>query len=84
MSAQLQFAEKDGNYEISIPLATLGLRADVGATIKGDLGVLRGDGFQTMQRVYWSNKATGITADVPSEAELTPQLWGSWRFEQKN
>ncbi len=84
VSAQLQFAEKDGNYEISIPLATLGLRADVGATIKGDLGVLRGDGFQTMQRVYWSNKATGITADVPSEAELTPQLWGSWRFEQKN
>jgi hypothetical protein len=33
-----------------------------------------------MQRVYWSNKATGIPADVPSEAELTPQLWGRWEF----
>ena len=27
-------------------------------------------------RVYWTNKATGITSDVPSEATLTPLLWG--------
>ena len=33
---------------------------------------------QTTQRVYWNNKATAITADVPSEAELTPKLWGLW------
>ena len=45
-----------------------------------DLGVLRGSNFQTTQRVYWSNKATAITADVPSEAELTPKLWGKWRI----
>ena len=31
--------------------------------------------------VYWSNKATGITADVPSEAELTPGLWGDITIE---
>jgi hypothetical protein len=43
------------------------------------IGLLRGNGFQTLQRVYWSNKATGITADVPSEAELTPQLWSEWQ-----
>jgi len=35
----------------------------------------------TQQRVYWSNKATGITADVPSEAMLTPSLWGLFTFE---
>lgn len=34
---------------------------------------------QTAQRVYWANKATAITADLPSEAELTPRLWGSVR-----
>ncbi len=28
---------------------------------------------------FWSNKRTGITAGVPSEAELTPQLWGKIR-----
>ena len=51
-------------------------KAEAGQSLKGDIGVLRGNGFQTLQRVYWSNKATGITADVPSEAQLTPQLWG--------
>ena len=27
------------------------------------------------------NKATAITADVPSEAELTPKLWGRLQFQ---
>jgi hypothetical protein len=68
-------------YELSVPLAALGLKPADGAAIKGDVGVLRGDGSRTLQRVYWSNKATAITADVPSEAELTPGLWGRWQFE---
>lgn len=68
-------------YEFSIPLATLGLKPQPGETILGDIGVLRGNGTQTMQRSYWRNKATGITADVPSEAELIPKLWGQLRFE---
>jgi len=41
--------------------------------------VLRGANGQTTQRVYWTDKATAITADVPSEAELTPRLWGKWK-----
>jgi hypothetical protein len=80
VSAQVQLAGTNGNYEISIPLAALGLKAQAGQRIKGDLGILRGNGFQTVQRVYWANKASGITADVPSEAELTPRLWGRWEF----
>jgi hypothetical protein len=91
VSAQVQLAmgvEKDEKnkvksafYELSIPLAELGLTAADGQSIGGDLGILRGNGFQTLQRVYWNNKATGITADVPSEAELTPALWGRWLFK---
>ncbi len=81
VSDQVQLAGKDGNYELSIPLAALELRAAAGTSIQGDLGILRGDGFNTVQRVYWMNKATGITADVPSEAELTPSLWGRWDFK---
>jgi hypothetical protein len=80
VSDQVTLAGADGNYELSVPLAALELKPSPGMAIKGDIGVLRGNGFQTMQRVYWSNKATGITADVPSEAELTPQLWGRWEF----
>ena len=68
------------NYELSVPLSVLGLKPAPELVLAGDIGILRGNGFQTTQRVYWSNKATGITADVPSEAELTPRLWGRWEF----
>ena len=61
-----------------MPLSLLGLSAAPGQTLHGDVGLLRGNGFQTLQRVYWHNKATGLVSDVPSEAELTPQLWGTW------
>jgi hypothetical protein len=71
---------ESANYEVSLPLAVLGLSPAAGQSLKGDIGILRGDGTQTLQRVYWNNKATGITADVPSEAELTPALWGRWEI----
>jgi hypothetical protein len=80
VSDQVRLAAGDGNYVFSIPLATLGLAPRPGMEVRGDIGVLRGNGFVTVQRAYWHNKATTITADIPSEAELTPQLWGHWRF----
>ena len=76
-------AGADGNYEVSIPLSALGLQPQSGNVIKGDIGVLRGDNNTTVARTYWSNKATGIVSDVPSEAMLTPGLWGDWKFELK-
>lgn len=78
VSAQVELAQKEGDYEASIPLAVLGLKPAAGQRLRGDLGVLRGKDGLTSQRVYWSNKATGITADVPSEAELQPGLWGTF------
>ncbi len=80
VSSDLAFAKDVGNFEFSIPLKLVCLKPDPGETITADIGLLRGNGFQTTQRVYWNNKATGITADVPSEAELTPALWGRWEF----
>ncbi|MFM5987571.1 MAG: hypothetical protein ACKO9I_20010 [Sphaerospermopsis kisseleviana] len=80
VGGEITLAGADGNYEISAPLALLGLKPGAGQRLKADIGVLRGDGFQTQQRVYWSNKATGLTADVPGEALLTPNLWGEWEF----
>jgi hypothetical protein len=64
-------------YEFAIPLATLNWQPRPGERVRADVGVLRGNGFQTMQRVYWHNKATGLTSDLPGEAELTPHLWGT-------
>ena len=69
-----------GDFEFSLPLAILGLNPRPGSKLRGDIGLLRGDGIRTIQRVYWSNKATGLVSDIPSEAELTPQLWGQFKF----
>jgi hypothetical protein len=81
VSHEVTFAtDKSGNYEISIPLRALHWQPKPNTTYRADLGVLRGHNGQTTQRVYWSNKATAITADVPSEAELTPKLWGKWKI----
>ncbi|MDD4921703.1 MAG: hypothetical protein PHS30_04390, partial [Bacteroidales bacterium] len=81
VSSQLSFAKnKDGDYEFSLSLGVLGLKPVAGMSIKGDIGILRGDGTQTFARVYWSNKGTGIVSDVPEEAQLAPALWGSWDF----
>lgn len=83
ISSQLQFATSEGNYELSVPLSALGLQPTDGAKIKGDMGVLRGTKGETTSRFYWSNKATGITADVPSEAILSPDLWGTLLFKKQ-
>jgi hypothetical protein len=78
VSERVQLAvDGRGGFEVAVPLALLGLKPVAGAKLKGDIGVLRGSGGQTIQRVYWSNKGTAIVADVPSEATLTPNLWGT-------
>ncbi len=80
ISDKVLWSGAGGNFEISVPLETLGLKPQNATSIKGDIGILRGNGVQTIQRVYWSNKATAIVSDVPSEAELTPRVWGQWDF----
>lgn len=73
-------AVKEATFELSVPLATLALKPASGQSVRADIGVLRGNGYQTLQRVYWSNKSTGLVSDIPSEAELLPHLWGTWTF----
>jgi hypothetical protein len=68
-----EYRDSGGFYEVSIPFKTLGLHA----SMQADIGILRGNGTETTVRSYWSNKATGITADVPSEAAVTPHLLGT-------
>ncbi|YCM42796.1 hypothetical protein V2O64_15925 [Verrucomicrobiaceae bacterium 227] len=82
VSEQVQLLnDGTGNYQVSVPLSVLGLKPKNGMRIKGDLGILRGSGTRTTQRVYWSNKATAIVSDVPSEAMLTPGVWGTFEFK---
>jgi hypothetical protein len=83
VSEQVQLAQDGSNYELSVPLALLNLQVQAGQTFKGDIGILRGNGVQTLQRIYWHNKATGLVSDIATEAELTPQLWGRWEFKNQ-
>ena len=69
-----------GDFEVSVPLSIFDLSPTPGETLRGDIGLLRGDGLRTTQRVYWSNKTTGLVSDIPSEASLTPQFWGTLRL----
>ena len=81
---QLAAGETDRGWcvEASVPLAALGLKPVPGLRLKMDWGILTTgrDGNEVLRRLYWSNKATTITADAPSEARLHPDLWGHLRF----
>jgi sugar lactone lactonase YvrE len=65
--------------EAAIPLAALGLLPQPGTRLRADLGVLFGDaaGETTIERSYWSNRAVNFTSDVPGEAMLYPNFWGT-------
>jgi hypothetical protein len=65
-----------------VPLATLGVNLATSHTFTGDVGVIYGSatGGSARLRLYWSNKDTAITSDVPSEAALQPDKWGQLRF----
>lgn len=64
--------------EAAIPLSALGLKPAEGLRLKMDWGVLVAgpDGHEVIRRVYWANQSTQIVSDAPSEARLTPHLWG--------
>ncbi len=67
-------------WELSVPLAALGLAPQAGQTLRADIGILRGNPGLTGERIYWHNKAAGQTADLPTEARLTPGMWGQWKL----
>jgi hypothetical protein len=65
----------EGRVLITAPLELLGIDRNQ-TRLNLDLGILRGDGTQTVQRLYWNNPDTSIVSDIPSEARLTPAQWG--------
>lgn len=79
-NAKLARNSTDDSYEVeaAIPLAALGFKPADGLRLKMDWGMLVSGphGNEVIRRVYWSNQATNIVADVPSEARLHPNLWG--------
>jgi hypothetical protein len=79
--AKIAIVRRQNGYtlEAAVPLATLGFTPEAGKAYKLDLGAIFSDakGDNRAARVYWSNKATGLTADVPGEIMPVPSLWGT-------
>ena len=44
--------------------------------ILGDLGIIRGNGTQNVQRLCWNSLDTWMTSDIPSEARWRSLNWG--------
>ena len=42
----------------------------------GDLGIIRGNGGQNVQRACWNSLDTWMTSDIPSEARWRSINWG--------
>jgi hypothetical protein len=64
--------------EAAVPLADLGWQPTAGGKYRGDLGVIYSDQLGTKNglRMHWNNKATGMVADLFSEAKIQPEQWG--------
>lgn len=82
VSRFVTLAQRGGDYEIRVPLSVLGFAPTAGQQVLGDLGLLRGDGSVTTQRLYWNNLSTQMVSDVPTEARLSPADWGQFTLVQ--
>jgi len=84
-SARVEARVEEGRYwvEAELPLAALSLSPAKGMAVRGDAGFISSDelGVVNVARTYWSNRATNLTNDLPSEAWLYPAAWGEFRFE---
>ncbi|HUS58451.1 MAG TPA: hypothetical protein VM141_07345, partial [Planctomycetota bacterium] len=73
----------EGGYIVlaAVPLDAIGLKITDGMLLKMDWGVMMTEeGNLTTGRIYWANKTAVGTTDEPTEAKMTPDLWGHVRF----
>lgn len=69
-----------GNFEIAIPGSILEVKPRPRMELLADVGMIRGNGTQNLQRLYWHNRDTALVSDIPSEARLQPANWGRIQF----
>jgi outer membrane protein assembly factor BamB len=79
--AKVVVVPEEGSYtvEAAVPLRSLGIDPTGTADLRGDVGVIFADetGRNRSLRLYYYNRQTGMTADLTTEASLTPREWGA-------
>lgn len=77
--------KEQGNYtlEATVPLAALKFKPISGMKVAGDVGKVVSDqtGTTRINRLYWCNNNTRTVSDIPSEARIQPNLWGTFIFK---
>ena len=65
-----------------VPLSSIA-KKKLPAETRLDVGRITGDpsGTVSVERIYWSNKATALMSDRPSQAGVEPRLWGKAKVE---
>jgi hypothetical protein len=84
--AEIKVRRGVGEYtlEAAVPLKDIHFNPSQVRETRGDVGRVLSDqtGSAVSSRVYWSNKYTAIMSDLPSEASVSPNLWGVFRFKE--
>jgi hypothetical protein len=86
-TVRLSVESSDGGYSatLDVPWTELGLDAAPapGTELRGDFGLLSSDtaGQSTTARLFWSAPGGNLVSDLPSEASLRPDQWGTLSLE---
>jgi hypothetical protein len=80
VSDSVRVAQVDGNFEVAIKRSVLDVNPLIGSEILADVGLIRGNGTQNIQRLLWHNTDTALVSDIPSEARMVPANWGRFVF----
>ena len=83
-NVRIAHQEQEDSYcvEAAVSLKELGIEVRNDLHLRFDWGVLSTqDGHHTTARRYWANKMAVGTTDEPTEARLTPGLWGHLIFK---
>lgn len=73
--------------EAKIPWTSIGYSSpNENSTMTGDVGIVTGDsdGTRNLARIYYFNKDTGLTSDIPAEAQCYPGQWGGITFSKED
>jgi hypothetical protein len=86
-NAAVAVDRQPGGYtvRVAVPLAELGFAPEPGHRYRGDFGIVHSDAKGTANelRMYWSNQATGLVADLALEAAIEPGRWGTFAVSAK-
>ena len=79
----INYTDTGYTLEAKIPWKSIGYATpSTNSIMRGDLGIITSDsdGVKNLARIYYFNRDTGLTSDIPGEASTYPDKWGGITF----